>query len=637
MDIFTDVLDSSYLKGTIFYFPRAHDNVKAVAVDRQTGQYLIAIYSVLFTLIAIEAWQLATTLVMMLHSVPEPTITHDPNNNDVSSRRHASTSDLPNPSGDSSLIDPPESSCSDPRGGPNPDSQDILESQRNCKDTKRVGMAMAGFWNAREPLHAVFFTTKYLTKAGLHSSKRVIYFIFGLFLLSVIGVAATYVSSIFVAGKLVLGTAAPARMSEVFIPSMPTQMTNYDLLRFQALGAPAALRALGSAEAASVTVRKKVKFDKLPFGSTDSTENQPAGITYEYSVTGADMGLQKYSELRQEVTGECVTAYDWYAEQQDDFDVYRPWGLRNTTIQVPRTGEADSAPRVQALAFPYDLKSDPREFLPANNSFGIFVFSAGRKSYRGSSDVWYFTQQNERSNTSSTDTPPWVVSPKRPALSCWQQDTWVYKGKTYKNIYDLSEPSVIDFPKAWFTLLQLEFSLPRIVGVINAAGPSALMSSMTHTGRSFDAESSSLEKDMLRLLVASRISSVHTFRDSIMVTEEQNFDNAAKGTDGDPEKGVADFVVTTPQVLALRSSILVAVPSTLLGLMMLLVTVKLVKRGTLRQKLAWYEAPYLYARGEPLHQPFDLYRTVCGDIRSDSKPNDWGAVLHDPFITPGKR
>jgi hypothetical protein len=592
MDIFTDVLDSSYVKGTICYFPRAHDDVKAMAVDRQTGQYLIAIYSIFFTLISIQAWQLATTLVMMLHRIPKPPNNNHPPKNDDDSK---------------------------PNGVPKPDEL----------NTKHLGMAIAGFWNAREPLNAIFFTTMYFIKACRHSSSRVSNIVFGLFLLSLIGVAATYVSTIFVAGKLVLGTAAPARRSVVFIPTMPPQMTNYDTLRFQALRAPAALRAIGSAEAASVTVRDKVKIDSLRFGSTGSTDNQPVAITYEYSVTGADMGLQKYSELRQEVTGKCVTAYDWYEKQQEDFDVYRPWGLRNTTIQVPRTGEADSAPRVQALAFPYDVKSDPREFLPANNSFGIFVFSAGRKSYRGSSDVWYSTQQNERSNTSSTDTPPWVVSPKRPALSCWQQDTWVYKGKKYKNIYDLSEPSVINFPKAWFTLLQLEFSLPRIVGVINSAGPSALMSSMTHTGGSFDAESSSLKQDMERLLVASRISSVHTFRDSIMVTQQQNFDNAAKGTDGDPQQGVADFIVTTPQVLTLRFSILVAVPSTLLGLMMLLVTVKWLKHGTLRQKLAWYEAPYLYGRGLPLGQTNDLHRPG-----SNTKPNSWEALLRLNQITP---
>ncbi|KAF8540108.1 hypothetical protein BDD12DRAFT_881010 [Trichophaea hybrida] len=577
MDIFTDVQDGTFLKGKIFYFPRALDNVKAVAVGRQTGQYLIAIYSVLFTLITIEVWQLTATLVMILHHVPKPTIFPVRNNKDVLSQHHASNSDVSKPSGDLNTDCSPDLSHPSPSGDPNPDSPPELHhpapSGGPDPDTKHLGMAMAGFWNAREPLNAVFFTTKYLFKACLHGSNRVRYCVFGLFLLSVIGIAASYVSSIFVAGKLVLSTSAPARLSVVFIPSTPTQMNNYDLLRFLALRAPAALQAIGSAEAASVTVRDTVKIDKRQFGSTGSTNNQPIGITYEYSVTGADMGLQKYPELRQEVMGNA-----------------------SLPTTVPRTGEADSTPRVQALAFPYDIQSDPRQFLPVNNSYGIFVFSAGRKSYRGSSDVWYSTQQNERSNTSGTDTPPWVVSPKRPTLSCWQQDTWVYKCKKYKNIYDLSEPSVINFPTAWFTLLQLEFDLPRIVSVMNSAGPSALMSSMTHTGRFFDAESSSLQKDMTRLLVASRISSVHTIRDSIMV------------------RGAADFVVTIPQVLTRRFSIVVAVPSTLFGLMILLVAVKWLKHGSLRQKLAWPE-----------------------DEKSDLKPNDWCAALKKPSVTPGER
>jgi hypothetical protein len=40
-----------------------------------------------------------------------------------------------------------------------------------------------------------------------------------------------------------------------------------------------------------------------------------------------------------------------------------------------------------------------------------------------------------------------------------------------QNIHKLTEPSMIDFPEAWFKLVHLVFSLHRIVREINSAGP----------------------------------------------------------------------------------------------------------------------------------------------------------------------
>jgi len=72
-------------------------------------------------------------------------------------------------------------------------------------------------------------------------------------------------------------------------------------MRLQALRAPATPRALGGAEAASDqhTTRKRVSLDSHP-ANGDPLQY----FTYKYTVTAHDMGLQKWHDLKQEVSGQ---------------------------------------------------------------------------------------------------------------------------------------------------------------------------------------------------------------------------------------------------------------------------------------------------------------------------------------------
>jgi len=567
MDIFTDVKEEAYRTGTIFYYPRPNDSIKCLAVPRKTGQYLTAFYTILLILIISEAWK-GINIIVMGFMLPD--------------------------------------SKEDPKGT----TEQVPKNTEKVREEKNIdivrGMGVVGFWNAPEPLHALIFAFDYACRVCVHKPK-VARRAWGLVLLAFLGVAGAYVSSIVVAGMLVIGTSAPARAATVYVPTIGTQLSDADTIRLQAQRAPAALRALGSAEAADVTVRNRVNF--VPgAGGGGGSGKEPYQFTYGYTVTGYDMGLQHWSGLKQEVTGSCETEYGWIRDPDGDMDVYMPWNVGNKSYSVVRDGERNTAPYAQAFAFPYDSSSDPRKELPANNRYGILVHSSHRASYRPSSaaDPWYATEQSPLPPANSTDArktspPGYRVKVARPAFSCTQKDVWSYNGHEFKNIYELADN--IDFPDGWHTQLQLDFANPRIIDVINSAGPSSLVSSTTFAGGVFDAETSTVDKDIKRLLVATFIASCHTFRNMLMVGDnKQNIPNAAISGKNEPQNGIDKFVVSTPQVMTLRFSILVAVPATLVAMFLLLAMEYFVKKcvPVYRERTVWYEAAYMYARNKEL-------------------------------------
>ncbi|PUU82634.1 hypothetical protein B9Z19DRAFT_966898 [Tuber borchii] len=459
------------------------------------------------------------------------------------------------------------------------------------------GIALVGFWNAREPLEATCFTLGYLKRAcaGYHIPSPTI----RLLLLAVVWLVGTYAAGIFVAAELISGKVAPANPNKVYVPR-PPGMSSADIMRQQALVAPATLRSLGSAEAAGNqhTIRKYISFDRFP-RDKESLQN----FTYKYTVTAHDMGLQKWHDLKQEVSGQCKVDSSWFSKNvpEEDLDVYRPWGLANKTVDVVYDGERKTAPSATAIPFPY---AEPNFLInnKAEHRYGIIVHSSHRASYRLGTDPWYQTETfttRDNETDARINTPPGNrVMGGRPALSCTQNDVWSYNGTQFKNIYELTDEANIKFPEGWVTQLQMDFSGPRIIEVINSAGSSSLASATTFVGGVFDAETSKIEVDMKRLLTATWISSAYTFRNMLMVDAEQNIDNVAlKGT-GQPQDGVDLFVVSTPQVATLRLSVLFAIPGLLAFFTFVLGILTIWgRRDKERYKnIHFAEGAYLYAR-----------------------------------------
>ena len=544
MEVFTDVGSGSFRTGPpSFRRPTGTKTgfERCLAVPSRWGPILTAAYSVMVTLLFAICWEIVSITVIAL---------------------------------------------SDTLGKNSASDYEILR-----------GMSLVGFWNARDPLGATRFISGYLFRVrreGCKYPKSVR----GLLALAILWFLGTYAAGIWVAGALISGNVAPANPGKVYVPP-PSGKDPADMMRLQALRAPATLRSLGSAEAASNqhTIRKRFSFI-----SHITSGVSPQYFTYNYTVTAHDMGLQKWYDLKQVVGGRCDVDSSWFSKNvpEEDLDVYRPWGLANKTVTVVYDGERKTAPSATAIPFPY-MDANFLIDQAADHRYGIIVHSSHRASYRPGTDPWYqtepFTASENNTDAQITSPPGNRVMGGRPALSCTQKDVWSYNGRQFKNIFELTDEANIKLPDGWVTQLQFDFGSPRIVEVINSAGPSSLVSASTFAGGVFDAETSTIEKDMTRLFTATWISTAHTFRNMLMVDDRQNFGNAAEGGTGQPQRGVDLFVVSTPKVATLRLSVLATIPVLLVFFSLLLGYLEFwCRQEDWYKKIHFAEGAYLFAR-----------------------------------------
>jgi len=116
------------------------------------------------------------------------------------------------------------------------------------------------------------------------------------------------IAGILVPVCLSIGNVAPPAKDAIFYPDVPLYLTAGDngtgASRLVSLVVPPVLRALGSIEASKVTVRKRVNV-------VVQTGDGFSEATYNYSVTGVDMGLQSDPKLQLKVKGSCRTDYTW--------------------------------------------------------------------------------------------------------------------------------------------------------------------------------------------------------------------------------------------------------------------------------------------------------------------------------------
>jgi len=551
MDVFTDVDEGNFLTYHLFRRPTGTSAgfEQSIAVSSKWGQKLTALYSIFVTLLFIFSWEILSIVVIAF-------------SNSIKKRRKA------------------------------------LDNRSPCtSDNILSGIGLVGFWNAREPLVATTFMIGYifrLIREGCDIPRQT----FWLFSLAFLWLVGTYAASVLVAAELISGNVAPANPKKVYVPEF-LGTDSADIMRLQALRAPAALRSLGSAEAAGTehTIRKRFLFD--PHLASGASRQY---FGYTYTVTAHDMGLQKWYDLKQEVSGECDVDSSWFSKNVagEDLDVYRPWGLENMTVGVVYDGERKTAPYATAFAFPY-AQTDFLTDQPAKHRYGIIVHSSHRASHRPGTDPLYKTEpfipRDNDSDARIVDQPGNRVMGGRPALSCWQQDVWSYNGTQFKNIYELTDEANINFPVGWVKQLQFDFALPRIIDVINSAGSSSLASSTTFVGGRFDAETAKISTDMKRLFTATWISSAHTFRNMVMVGHDQNIDNGAWQGNDQPEKGVDLFVVSTPKVATLRLSVLVSIPVLLFSSMLALSILQCYLRCTNKyENIYFVEGTHLFAR-----------------------------------------
>jgi len=373
------------------------------------------------------------------------------------------------------------------------------------------------------------------------------------------------VSGIFVPVQLSMGHVVPPAKDVIFYPDVLFYNRPDDngagRAKLNSLRAPSALRALGSIEASKVTVRDRVSVDvKTEEGSTHAS--------YNYTVTGVDMGLQTDPGLQLRVKGECHTDETWFLGSTDKEDTYRLFG-RNKTFAVARQPLVDFPPMVN-----FQIDENTPDESTSNTSYAMIINTSGLYSYTSGQDPWYFTDK-----AGSNASVAYEVRRGRPALSCWEVSRWHLNGKDV-DVLNLDQLPGLKLHKLWIKdVFPYEFGAPRVVTVGRAAGPSALKSASYAMAPSYilDAEASAIKDDLERLLLGGWVSSRNVLRDTTTY-DKGKIQGVTEGSGGSVPADAAKFVLQSGDVETLSVRILIAVPAILLFLFVVQKTLSCVLR-----------------------------------------------------------
>ena len=498
MDIYTNPANNTYVLGITKHFTMPTDSggIPAVAVPKNTADYISSAYTILMILIFMVGWDLILAIIMAFWHT---------------SSQHSQT-------------------------------------------------PLAALWDSGESMSATMLLGSYCKAVILGNPQEGsmkwkstdlpwgLPFVF-IALVMTLGNAA---AGVVVPAQLAMGNVVPPAKDVIFYPDVAhlnrTDDGGAGIAILDSLKAPSALRALGTIEVSQATVRKRVHIDSR-------TDGGSAGLNYNYTVTGVDMGLQNDPKLKLLVKGSCRTDDTWLLNSTDQGDTYKLFG-GNDTFEVKYHPEVGLPPMV-------NFQINRNTGGGSNVSYAMIANTGGLYSYTSSQDPWYATDRAGANGSAA-----YQVRRKRPALSCWEAKTWHLNGKDVDSS-NLNTLPGLKLHKLWRdTVFPFEFGDPRVVSLGNAAGLFALKSASHAVAPSFilDAGASRILDDLERLVLASWISSRNVLRDTTTYKAPEGMTNVAKGPGGSVEAASAKFVLPSGDVVTLSVRVLISVPAILLFL-----------------------------------------------------------------------
>lgn len=391
------------------------------------------------------------------------------------------------------------------------------------------------------------------------------------------------VLSIIVPPYINIGNAAPVNPAAIYAPSN-VDKSHAARAEVFSLDVPAALRAVGSAQVASKDVLSKVFTSQTDAAFSSSSSTPTTAISYNYTISGSDLGLQYYPTLELSVTGSCRTEYNWLISSEVDeslggggytTDTYAIFGNNKTTISLNIFD--GPAP----VAFFYTNPDDPPNGPPGNRTWAAFISSVDRLSFTPGTDPFYLTSPLDSGNNTDSEglaDTNHVVRPKRPALSCWQLDEWTYKGakSTITGLNSTMLPG-LDLSSGMQIILARYLGNPKVVDIGKQLGLSNLLSSTTSLGNIFDAGGSGAFSDLQRLVLAAYIGSTNTLTDLTLYPQSSSpppdeaqaatedgkpiLANLALDDNGNRREGVAQFVIYSSEISTLSVKALIIIPA----------------------------------------------------------------------------
>jgi hypothetical protein len=414
-------------------------------------------------------------------------------------------------------------------------------------------------WNAKaSPSDVIKLTV-------IHFRKHRKWSMFPWMMLALFSLVAHYAVPIEVAPYIIIENAAPVAADTIYVPSLVGESDVSQLKTFY-LQAPSAFRAVGNVQNAISSKNPRVSVDNPVLLQDLGGGEAIMRVGYRYSVSGVDLGLQHYPDLVLNVEGSCTTDYGPLLQPSESdgilVDTYVLWP-DNPTYALAINVSLFDGPMPQGFL----RIGPPSPTGPAGNfTWAAVVSSLERLSVTEGTDPWYLTSPLD-------DDRFFEVKEGRPAVSCWQNDVWSYKGHN-STITALNSEALpgLDLSEGLQAILLSSLSEPRIISLATQLGPQALASTATSLGQFFDAEDSSLYRDIQRLVIASYIASTNVLTESALYAEDRlGIPNFILGNDGQVLPGTDEFVIWSSRVGTLSVRIIIIIPVIALALFLIVV------------------------------------------------------------------
>jgi len=435
---------------------------------------------------------------------------------------------------------------------------------------------LVSFYNANSPTTAITQTAEYVWHA-LFSCRRegkhavdwpTVRSGLCLAALCVLMIGGSAAAKFLVSGnQLIVRRAARANPDTMFFPNLQVAPASDAYTLMQPVRAAAAFQALGRVAAAQARIKKAVH---VRSEATTTADGPSLSFWWDYSLTGADMGLQRAPRLTFSVSGQCHTRYDWLNTTQPERDIYENFNDPRTRDDASVDEEKIRPAWVNIVPGPDALN---RSRTNRGYEFTMNPNTSHRKSnFSNTDDVWYLTEPNPEytpPNGTVVAFPPvrYQVRRGRPPLHCWQNDTWALNGFAVHDVRRLGELPGLQLAEfIRVTLFRTEFATPTPIALGNLLGFAALESSLygLPNTRSFSAQYANTTRDLERLVQISFAASREVVRNLVLLysslADRTEVTNVIAGADGRVPRDAADFILESQDVAAMSVVTLVVTP-----------------------------------------------------------------------------
>lgn len=366
------------------------------------------------------------------------------------------------------------------------------------------------------------------------------------------------VAGITIPTTLIIGNVAPVDASFIFFPpSLNLERVDYSMVFFRAITQNSAQLATSYLANTQETLLESGPNGQVSINFTDlpaTASGKGLQMDYRYKVTGVNLGLQFASGLSKTIKGSCETIYNFTTDNEW-------WGISSSI-----------AYHEQSVLPPPDLT--PTVFFRyVGEEFDFFIVlnAEGLDSQGESDDPWYATGQGDGEGSERT----FKILPNRPVVYCRQTEMWKYGVHQVTGNTSIAELPGLKLKPVIRNYLQNPLNrLAPIALLPLLLGDRMMLASSTAVEGVFDASIYDIRDELRRLIALSYVLESDILRRTVTNSPSRTkYANPAL-VDGIKADGVDDFVVYSSDVATLSLKTLIAVPATLLVVVLIMLSLE---------------------------------------------------------------